>query len=129
MDTMQDMMGVQMADASGVNQRAKMVQGLQRKAQQLRKMGMEPQEIDVLLRGQMGALQEGEEEAYMQTMRKLAMTQRVHAVPGAVKSLRSWSPEGEMGGGADQKQMQQQEALKALGFGGGGMQTLEDLMR
>jgi hypothetical protein len=128
MDTMQDMMGVQMADASGVNQRAKMVQGLQRKAQQMRKMGIPPDQIDLLLRGQMGMLEPEEEEAYMNAMRQFAGTQRVQGIPGMTKSLRSWSPDGGMSGG-DAKQMQQQEALKALGFGGGGQMTLEDLMR
>jgi hypothetical protein len=132
MDTMQDMMGGQMAQGpqmdSGLNQRAKVMQTLQRKAQQLRKMGVPPEQIDLLLRGQMGALQPEEEEAYMQAMRQFAMTQRVQAVPGAVKSLRSWSPDGGMTDPREQKQMQQQEALKALGFGGGGM-TLEDMMR
>jgi hypothetical protein len=133
MDTMQDMMGgQQMAQGPqmdpGLNQRAKVMQQLQRKAQQLRNMGMEPQEIDVLLRGQMGALQQGEEDAYMQSMRKFAMIQRVQAVPGMQKSLQSWSPDGQADPRA-QKQMQQQEALKALGFGGGGQNTMEDLMR
>jgi hypothetical protein len=131
MDTMQSMLAQGPAQGPqmdpGLNQRAKVMQQLQRKAQQLRNMGMEPQEIDVLLRGQMGALQQGEEDAYMQSMRKFAMIQRVQAVPGMQKSLQSWSPDGAADPRA-QKQMQQQEALKALGFGGGG-QTMEDLMR
>jgi hypothetical protein len=131
-DTMRDMMYAdsgQIMNDGGVNARAKVMQQLQRKAQQLRKMGMEPQEIDVLLRGQMGALQQGEEDAYMQSMRKFAMIQRVQAVPGMQKSLQSWSPDGQTADPRAQKQMQQQEALKALGFGGGGQNTMEDLMR
>lgn len=130
MDTMQDMMMADagaMPDAAGVNQRAKVMQQLQRKAQQMRKMGMDPKDIDILLRGQMGALQPNEEQAYMQAMRQFALTQRVQAVPGLVKSLRSWSPDQGIDP-REQKQMQQQEALKALGFGGGGM-TLEDMLR
>jgi hypothetical protein len=125
METMEDLMG----QGAAVNQRAKMMQQLNRKVQQLRKMGMAPEQIDLLLRGQMGALKPDEEPAYMDVMRQLAMTQRVQGVPGLQKQLRSWPGQPGQPNGAAMRQQEMQRAMEGMGFGGGGMETMEDLLR
>jgi hypothetical protein len=124
-ETMEDLMG----QGAAVNQRAKMMQQLNRKVQQLRKMGMAPEQIDLLLRGQMGALKPDEEPAYMDVMRQLAMTQRVQAVPGLQKQLRSWPGQPGQPNNAEMKRQEMLRAFEGMGFGGGGQETMEDLLR
>lgn len=115
-----------MSGAGQVNTRAKMMNSLQRQAAQLRKMGFEPQEVDLLLRGKVGALRPDEGDAYAEVMRKMALMGRVQAVPGMTKSLRGY-PGADMSS-SDQRGAAMRGALEDLGFGGGGM-SLQDLMR
>jgi hypothetical protein len=119
-----------MADPGAVvNQRAKMMQQLQHQSVALRKMGFEPQEIDLLLRGKVGALKPDEGDAYSQVMRKFAIMSRVGSVPGMTKSLQGYPGGGPTGPNpAAQRQQMMQESLQGLGFGGGGM-SLDDLMK
>jgi hypothetical protein len=139
METMEDLMG----QGAAVNQRAKMMQQLNRKVQQLRKMGMAPEQIDLLLRGQMGALEPDEEPAFMEAFRQFTLTKRVFNPtnnPQNIPYFRGTKPGAlvnalQGGGGpggpsaADTRQQQMQRAWEAMGGGGGGHETMEDLMR
>lgn len=112
------------AAVEGVNKRAKMQRQMMQQAQQLRKYGFEPAEIDVLLRGRYGMLEPDEEPSFNEAMRKLSGIGRIRGMPGMEKRLRSW-PEKAGAGANTQDAMR---ALEALGFGGGGMMSLDDLM-
>jgi len=121
--TMADLMG----DA-GLNKQAKTMRSMQAQAQKLRRLGFEPQEVDVLIRGQHGMLRQEDADTFRAAMRKLAIIGRVQGVPGMTKALRGWPGAPDKGGTRIDPSIM--EGLESLGFGAGGMirGNLGDLM-
>lgn len=117
--------GMELGDMldDGGNKRAKLMREMNAKARSLRKLGFDAPEIEVLIRGQFGRLRPQDAELFQSAWYKLVQTQRVTDIPGMTKSLRGYPGKG---GGGDSSA---EDAMRGMGFGGGGQMGLDEMLR
>lgn len=104
---------------------------MQNQYKALLKKGLSPEQADLVMRGSVGALEPGEEEAFTSILQQLMGQGRYEAragmIPGMQQGLQAWPPGAQSA--ADKKAAIWRSLMGGEGGGGGGELRLRDLMR